>query len=74
MNDSIWKRRLELERAEHKERESLLGPLQEKYRPLYEALKAECEARGHEWLFQTVNVGGQAIYACNYCRKTRVEK
>jgi len=70
---TIWERRLKLERAERAEREALLEPLSAKYRPLYDALQAECEISGHEWHFQTLGVVGQAFFACNYCRKTRVE-
>lgn len=74
MNKSIWERRLEIERQEHAERQVALDPISAKFRPLYEALTVECGVSGHEWLFQTVNVWGQAIYACNYCRKTRLER
>jgi hypothetical protein len=69
----IWERRLEIERQEREERQAALDPIHEKYRPLYEALQAECEGIGHEWRFTTTGVVGQAFFACNYCRKTRVE-
>jgi hypothetical protein len=81
-SDPIWKRRLELERAERKEREALLEPLHEKYRASYEALQVECEARenGHEWRFTTHyvrgeygGVVGQSFFRCNYCAKSRIE-
>ena len=73
--DPIWKRRLELERAERKEREALLEPLHEKYRVFYEALQVECEAseNGHEWRFTTHGVIGQSFFRCNYCAKSRIE-
>ena len=73
MSKSIWERRLEIERQEREERQAALDPIHEKFRPLYEALQAECDVSGHEWRFTTTGVVGQAFFACNYCRKTRVE-
>jgi hypothetical protein len=73
MSKSIWERRLEIERQEREERQAALDPVHEKFRPMYEALQTECDVSGHEWRFTTLGVGGQAFFACNYCRKTRVE-
>ena len=70
----IWRRRVELERAESEERQRLLEPLIERYRPLYEALQDECgRAPGHEWRHSHWNVGGEHVLRCNQCAKTKMD-
>lgn len=74
MGNTVWERRLEVERQEREERQAALAPITEKYRKRYEALQEECSMTGHEWRFTTFGVGGQALFACNYCQKTRAEQ
>ena len=71
---SIWHRYVALQRQERDERAALLAPLNERYRPLYEALQDECgQAPGHEWRHAHWNVGGDRVSRCQQCGKTMVE-
>lgn len=71
---SIFERHAALQRQERKERAALLAPLNERYRPLYEALQDECgRAPGHEWRHAHWNVGGERVLRCQQCAKTKVE-
>ena len=67
----IWRRRIELERAEREERQRLLEPLVARYGPLYRALVDECERAGHEWAHGYWTVGGDEVLRCCRCAGKR---
>jgi len=75
MSKSIWERRLEIERQEREERQAALDPIHERFRPLYEALRAECAQtpEGHQWSFSHWDMGGDnEVYYCNFCRARKI--
>ena len=71
---TIWQRRLDIERQVHAEREERLKGLDEKYAPAFDALKVECgqTPKGHEWTFNHWDMGGAAIFYCNFCKARKI--
>ena len=71
---TIWERRLLLEKAQRAERDERLKGLDEKYAPAFDALKVECgqTPQGHEWTFNHWNVGQAAIFYCNFCNARKI--
>ena len=71
---TIWERRLLLDKAQRAEREERLKGLDEKYAPAFDALKVECgqTPKGHEWTFNHWDMGGAAIFYCNYCKARKI--
>ena len=67
----IWRRRVELERAEREERQRLLEPLVARYGVLYRELVDECAQAGHEWAHGYWTVGGDEVLRCCRCAGKR---
>jgi hypothetical protein len=66
----IWKRHVELQRQQQREKSEILEPIIAKYEPLFEALREECGQIGHQFIHSHFNVGGDQVYRCSQCGKT----
>lgn len=55
-DESIWKRRLALDRMEREERQEATKDIVAKYGVLRRQLRAECELKGHEFRFTHVGI------------------
>lgn len=69
MNQTVWERHVALSKAHRAEVATVLHAISEKYEPLYEALRDECELQGHSPRFSHFNVGGDPVFRCNLCGK-----
>lgn len=74
MNRSIRERMYRLEWLERSVRVALLEEHASKFKPLINALQAECEQAGHTFEHSHFNLGGDSILRCLECNKQKKEQ
>ena len=70
MTESIWKRRLEMERARREKMHDAIKDYDEDvYYPAIKALRDECakSGDGHKWEFSSLGPLGDPWFSCNLC-------
>lgn len=74
MNRSIRERMYRLEWLERSVRVALLEEHVAKFKPLIDALQAECEQAGHTFEHSHFNLGGDSILRCLECNKHKKDE